>query len=142
MGLNIDIVTVAVDDVTAATRFYEQALGWTPALAVEGEVTFLRAGSGRMLALFGRSDLVTDAGAETSDIKFDLGHICADPQEVDEVTRRLQAGGAEVLKAPQEASWGGYHAYLRIPDGTIWEIAHNPGWSVDDNGDAQIRPVN
>ena len=62
MELRTDIVTLAVPDLEVANRYYVEGLGWEPAFAMPGEVTFLRSGSGRMIAPFARSDLATDIG--------------------------------------------------------------------------------
>ena len=35
-------------------------------------------------------------------------------------------------------AFGGYHAYIADPDGYLWEIATNPGFSVDDDGNTHI----
>lgn len=140
MDLHVDVVTLAVPDLDAAHRFYADRLGWEPALTVPGEVTFLRAGPGRMVALFGRNDLARDIGSGAAP-PFDLGHLCADEAEVDRVTAALREAGATVRKPPQRAEWGGYHSYVEAPDGTVWEIAYNPGWSVDAAGEAHIGPA-
>lgn len=137
MDLHVDVITLAVPDLAAAHRYYVEALGWEPALVVPGEVTFLRAGAGRMVALFGRDDLATDIGSGAPP-PFDLGHLCADEAEVDRVTDALVSAGGTLRKPAQRAEWGGYHSYVEAPDGTVWEIAHNPGWSVDADGRAHI----
>jgi catechol 2,3-dioxygenase-like lactoylglutathione lyase family enzyme len=137
MELHVDIVTLAVPDLEAANRFYVGGLGWQPALSVPGEVTFLRAGPGRMVALFSRRDLAADIGSGEAP-PFDLGHLCASEDDVDTVTSALVGAGGTLRKPPQRAAWGGYHAYVEAPDGTVWEIAHNPGWSVDAEGNANI----
>ncbi|MDP8901316.1 MAG: hypothetical protein M3N33_09295, partial [Actinomycetota bacterium] len=62
MDLRVDIVTLGVPDLASAHEFYVDRLGWEPAFTVPGEVTFLRAGRGRMVALFARSDLEKDIG--------------------------------------------------------------------------------
>lgn len=137
MELHVDVITLAVPDLRAAHRFYVEKLGWEPALTVPGEVTFLRAGAGRMVALFGRDDLAADIGSGAVP-PFDLGHLCADEGEVDRLTEAMAAAGAVVRKPPQRAEWGGYHSYVEAPDATVWEIAHNPGWRVDASGAAHI----
>jgi catechol 2,3-dioxygenase-like lactoylglutathione lyase family enzyme len=137
MELRVDLVTLAVPDLEVAHRYYVDGLGWEPALAVPGEVTFLRAGHSRMVALFARTDLAGDMGVAAAP-PFDLGHLCADEAGVDEVAGAMVAAGATMVKPPQRAEWGGYHAYVEAPDGTVWEIAHNPGWSVDADGNASI----
>ncbi len=140
MELHVDIVTLAVPDLDAAHRYYVEGLGWSPAFAVPGQVTFLRAGPGRMVALFGRADLATDIGSGGAP-PFDLGHLCDDEAGVDAVSAAMVDAGGTLRKRPQRAEWGGYHAYVEAPDGTVWEIAHNPGWSVDAEGNAHIGPI-
>ncbi|MBW3602332.1 MAG: VOC family protein [Actinobacteria bacterium] len=140
MELRADIITLAVPDLEAANSYYVAGLGWEPALSIPGEVTFLRAGAGRMIALFGRGDLAHDIGTDDPPT-FDLGHLCTSEADVDATVETMTAAGATVLKSPQRADWGGYHAYVQAPDGTVWEIAHNPGWSVDADGRAHIGPA-
>ncbi|MCU1405204.1 MAG: putative glyoxalase family protein, partial [Glaciihabitans sp.] len=48
------------------------------------------------------------------------------------------AAGAAVLKVPQQAVFGGYHGHFVDPNGIIWEVAHNPGWSVDREGTVHL----
>ncbi len=142
MDLHVDVVTLAVPDLAEAHRYYANALGWEPALAIPGEVTFLRAGHSRMVALFARSDLASDIGIGAGDAPpFDLGHLADSEAEVESVVAAMVDVGATLLKRPQRAAWGGFHAYVAAPDGTVWEIAHNPGWSVAADGTATIGAV-
>ena len=140
MDLHVDLITLAVPDLADAHRYYADELGWEPVFVVPGEVTFFRAGKGRMVALFGRGDLRTDIGSGEAP-PFDLGHLCDDEAGVDAVTEAMVAAGGTLRKAPQRADFGGYHAYVEAPDGTVWEIAHNPGWSIGPDGEANIGPV-
>ena len=58
---HVSLITLGVDDLASATRFYE-ALGWQRSSAsVDGEVAFLRGGA-VVLGLFGREDLAAEAG--------------------------------------------------------------------------------
>jgi catechol 2,3-dioxygenase-like lactoylglutathione lyase family enzyme len=136
MELHVDIVTLAVPDLEAANRYYVERLAWKPALSIPGEVTFLRAGTGRYVALFGRDDLSKDIGSGQPP-PFDLGHLCRDEADVDAVTTALVDAGGTLRKPPQRAFWGGYHAYVEAPDGTVWEIAHNPG-TLDAEGNVHV----
>ena len=52
-----------------------------------------------------------------------------------------KAAGATVIKAPQQAAFGGYHGHFADPNGLIWEIAFNPGWSVDADGTVRLVAV-
>jgi uncharacterized protein len=139
MELRVDVITLAVPDLDEANRYYVDALGWTPAFQVPGEVTFLWAGTGRLVGLFGRDDLAKDIGIDDPP-PFDLGRNCNSPEEVDEVVAAMRDAGATVLKEPQRpAFFDGRHAYVRTPEGTVWEITYNPGFAVDDNGIRQIN---
>ena len=141
MELRVDLITLAVPDLDVAHDFYVERLGWEPTFAVPGEVTFLRAGPGRMIALFGRGDLTTDIGDDGPTPPFDLGQIFPTVEDVDAAFDALVAAGATVRKPPQPADFGGYHAYVEAPDGTVWELAHNPGWSIGPDGEANIGPI-
>lgn len=141
MDLRVDIVTLGVPDLASAHEFYVDRLGWEPAFTVPGEVTFLRAGRGRMVALFARSDLEKDIGDDGPIPPFDLGTLYESAAAVDAAVDAMRAAGASVRKPPQQADWGGYHAYVEAPEGTVWELAHNPGWRIDLDGTAHIGPI-
>ncbi len=143
------MVTLGVPDLAAARAFYVDGLGWTPALEVEGEVVFLQVGHGRLLGLFGADALEADiagaaaaapaAGARGAGVA--LAHNVDDEGEVGRVLEGAHAAGATVLKSAQRADFGGFHGYFADPAGFRWEVAHNPGWSVDADGDVRIDPV-
>ena len=46
----------------------------------------------------------------------------------------VAAAGGTVLKPAEETEWGGYSGYFADPDGHAWEVAWNPGWSIDETG--------
>lgn len=133
MDLRVDVVTLAVPDLAEARAFYVDRLGWEPAFEVDGEVVFLAAGKGRYVGLFGRKDLGEDIGTDAPP-PFDVGNNCASEQDVDEVFAAMTNAGARQLKPPTRASWGGYHAYVEAPDGTVWELAYNPQMRIDEDG--------
>lgn len=68
-----------------------------------------------------------------------LGHNVRVKTEVDPLIQRAAAAGAKILKPGQEASWGGYSGYFADPDGFAWEVAWNPGWTLDANGNVAIH---
>ena len=53
---------------------------------------------------------------------------------VHEVIEQARRHGAEVTREPAETFYGGYAGYFRDPDGHVWEIAHNPGFGLDEAG--------
>ena len=42
------------------------------------------------------------------------------------------------MTAPAETFWGGYSAVIVDPDGHPWEIAHNPHWTVTEDGGVRL----
>jgi uncharacterized protein len=132
----LTLVTLGVTDLDASRRFYLDGLGWT-ALLDAGEAVFIQIGHGLVLALYGRDDLARDAGTATGPVApppVELAHNVGSEEEVRRVVDEIQAAGGELVAAPARASWGGYTAHVADPDGFRWEIAYNPGLSVDDDG--------
>jgi len=137
MDSRVHFITFATADLDAARRFYVGGLGWQPLLDVPGEIIFFQVGPGLVLGLFDLAKFDQDLAGSTTTTAVagvTVSHNVDSPAAVDEVIDAATAAGATVLKAPQFASFGGYHAHFQDPNGVIWEVAHNPGWSVDDSG--------
>ena len=41
---------------------------------------------------------------------------------------------ATILKPAGDVFWGGYSGYFADPDSHVWEVAWNPGFSLDEKG--------
>ncbi len=134
MEQRVSLITLGVGDVGAARGFYE-ALGWE-CKEVE-ETVFVQAG-GSGIVLWGREKLAADAGVE--DARADgfggiaLAQNVRSREEVDEVVAAAEAAGATVTKRPAPTFYGGYAGWFRDPDGHVWEIAHNPGFTLEPDG--------
>ena len=64
--------------------------------------------------------------------------------EVDAVIEEARAAGARIGREPGETFWGGYSGVFVDPDGHPWEVAHNPHWTVGEDGSRRgsaPRPV-
>ena len=142
MKQQIHFLTFATADLDAARRFYRDGLGWTPLMDVEGEILFFQVAPGLLLGLFDadkfNQDLAT--GTDLSRVSgVTVAHNVDGRAEVEELVRAMTAAGGSVLKQPQEGAFGGiFHAHVQDPNGIIWEIAHNPGWHVDDDGTVRL----
>jgi catechol 2,3-dioxygenase-like lactoylglutathione lyase family enzyme len=135
----VQVITVGVTDLTVSRAFYSEGLGWKPVLDLD-EIVFYQVGHGLLLALFPILDFAADIGhaIAPSDGGFSLGHIVDTPDEVDAAIERARAAGAQILKDPQDAAYGGYHGYFADPDGHRWEIAWNPGFAVTSDGSVTL----
>ena len=127
MKPRISMIALAVEDLDRARAFYENGLS-LPRLDSPPGVCFFNL-NGTWLGLSERNDLAADAGvsADGSGYRgFSLAHNVASEDEVDEAIDAAINAGASLVKAPTQASWGGYHGYFADPDGHLWEVAHNP----------------
>jgi hypothetical protein len=136
----LSLVTLGVRDLGRARRFYE-ALGWTTGAAPEDDVVFFQTGC-MIVALWGRDQLaedtvVTDSGGWGG---VTLAHNVRSPAEVDSVLAEAEAAGATITRPGAETFWGGYSGIFVDPEGHAWEVAHNPHWTVRDDGSVSLAP--
>ena len=138
MDQRVSLVTLGVRDVARSRAFYE-ALGWTTGTAPGDEVVFFQAG-GSVVALRGRAELAADSGVEDSGGwgGIALAHNVHSPEEVDAVLAEAAAAGAAIARAGAETFWGGYSGAFVDPDGHPWEVAHNPFWTLAEDGSVSL----
>ena len=138
MEQRVSVITLGVADLARARRFYE-ALGWTTGAGPGDDVVFFQAG-GMVLALWDRARLAEDSGVSDPGGwgGVTLAHNVATPAEVDAVIEEVRAAGGDVVREPGETFWGGYSAAFVDPEGHPWEVAHNPRWTIADDGSTRI----
>jgi catechol 2,3-dioxygenase-like lactoylglutathione lyase family enzyme len=134
----VSVITLGVRDLARARTFYE-ALGWLTRAAPEDDVVFFSVG-GLVVSLWDRARLAEDSGVDDSGGwgGVTLAHNVRSPEEVDGVTEEARAAGAEIVREPAEKFWGGYSAAFTDPDGHPWEVAHNPRWTIRDDGSIEL----
>jgi catechol 2,3-dioxygenase-like lactoylglutathione lyase family enzyme len=137
MEQRISLITLGVGDLRRAMDFYA-ALGWRGA-SPDGDVAFFQAG-GMILALWSRAKLAEDSGTDDGGGwgGITLAHNVRSPAEVDAVLDQARAAGATVARDGAATFWGGYSGVFHDPDGHAWEIAHNPSWTVHDDGTVSL----
>ncbi len=142
MKPEVHFLTFATADLDAARDFYKKGLGWEPILDVKGVILYFQVAPGLVLGLFDalkfdrdlNGELIT-AGISGVTLTCNVGGM----DEVDSTLLRLADAGAHVLKPPEIGLFGGvYHAYVRDPNGIIWEVAHNPGWLIKEDGRVEL----
>ena len=135
MPLRLSLLTLGVTDMVRARRFYE-GMGLRASFESRETVTFFQLGN-VVLGLFGRADLAGDAKGADSAPGFSgitLAWNVASDTEVDQVLTLAVQNGARIVKPAEKVFWGGYAGYFADPDGHLWEVAHNPFWTLDVNG--------
>jgi len=138
MEQRVSLVTIGVTDLARARAFYE-GLGWSTNAGPDDNVVFFQAG-GMVVALWDRAQLaedstVSDPGGWGG---ITLAYNVRSPDEVDAVIDEARAAGATIGREPAETFWGGYSGVFVDPDGHPWEVAHNPRWTVADDGSVSI----
>jgi hypothetical protein len=140
MEPRIHVVTLAVDDLDRALRFYRDGLGLESPGVVgteyagddanpAGAVAMFQLEGGLILSLYPRPELAKDAGVPLGPPKtgeFSIGHLVGSREEVDALLARAEAAGATLTGEPHERPWGIYSGYFRDPDGHLWEVVWNP----------------
>jgi hypothetical protein len=138
MEQRVSLVTLGCRDVPRAREFYE-ALGWKDPKVYGDHTVFFQAG-GLVLGLWKREDMVESVGIDPGDGfgAVMLAHNVRSPDEVDTVIAGAERAGGRVVTAPEKQSWGGYSGAFADPDGHLWEVAHNPSWTIQDDGSISL----
>jgi uncharacterized glyoxalase superfamily protein PhnB len=103
--------------------------------APEDDVVFFQA-DGMVVALWSRERLADDSGVTDGGGwgGITLAYNVSSPAEVDAVIDEAHRAGARIAREGAETFWGGYSGVFVDPDGHPWEIAHNPHWTLQDDG--------
>jgi hypothetical protein len=127
---HVSLITLGVSDVARSSAFYE-AVGWRRSPVSTDDVVFL-AGGTVVLALWSPALIAEDAHVAAATAAYATN--VASEAEVDELLTRASAAGGNVTKPAGPTDWGGYTGYFVDADGHVWEVAHNPGFPLGDDG--------
>jgi catechol 2,3-dioxygenase-like lactoylglutathione lyase family enzyme len=138
MEQRVSLVTLGVRDLARARSFYE-ALGWRMGAAPADNVAFFQTG-GSILGLWDRRLLAEDSGVQDGGGwgGVTLAHNVRSPREVDEVMAQAEAAGATIARPAGATFYGGYSGVFVDPEGHPWEVAHNPGWVLHEDGSVSL----
>jgi uncharacterized protein len=129
MEQRLSLVTLGVTDLARARAFYE-ALGWSGAQQPDDEVCFFQAGG----MVFGLWTALGGHGAPGIELAYNV----RSPDEVAAVLAEAERAGGTIKRAADKAVWGGTTGAFADPDGYVWEVAHNPAWTLDETGAVTI----
>ena len=141
MKQRVHRVTLGVGDFEKSKKFYGETLGWKPASASSDDVAFFQAG-GVVFALYPREKLAEDALTSPKGsgfAGFTLAYNAKSESEVDGIIAGLKSKGVKIVKEPQKVFWGGYSSYFADPDDYLWEVAYNPYFAFDEDGNLKLE---
>lgn len=138
MEQRLSLVTLGVSDLARARDFYA-GLGWKSGAAPADDVVFFQAGC-MIVALWGRDQLAEDSGVEDPGGwgGITLAYNARSADEVDTVIAEAERAGARIPRYGAETFWGGYSGVFLDPDGHPWEVAHNPHWTIAQDGSVRL----
>jgi catechol 2,3-dioxygenase-like lactoylglutathione lyase family enzyme len=139
MRPHLTVITLGVDDLERALRFYRDGLGLRTEGIVgqefeHGAVAFIELQGGLRLALWPRASIAHDSGlpmTPPSATEISLGHNVSSRAEVDAVMAEAEKAGARIVKRAHDTFWGGYAGYFQDPDGHLWEVVWNPNLIIE-----------
>lgn len=129
MEQRISLVTLGVTDLNQARSFYE-TMGWTGAQQPDGEVCFFQAGG----MVFGLWTALGGHGAPGIELAYNVRR----PEDVAVALADAERAGGTIVRPSVSAEWGGTTGAFADPDGYVWEVAHNPGWTVNPDGTVRL----
>ncbi len=130
----VTIITLAVDNLEKAVRFYRDGLGWKTRGIVGADIeygaaAFFELQPGLSLALWPRESLAHEAGIERQPpamTEFMLSHCVGERSEVDVVLATAEQAGGQIVRPAHDTLLGGYSGMFKDPDGHLWEVAWSP----------------
>lgn len=140
MNRHLHLITLGVSDFEKSRKFYTDILGWKPTSTSNDNILFFQAG-GVVMAIYPREKLAEDAMTSPEGSGFSgitLAYNAQSEAEVDEIIGNLKAKGVKIVKEPQKVFWGGYSSYFADPDDYRWEVAYNPFFEFDENGNLKL----
>jgi predicted lactoylglutathione lyase len=129
MEQRISLVTLGVNDLARARAFYE-ALGWKGGQQPDEEVCFYQAGG----MVFGLWTALGGHGAPG----VELAHNVRSAEAVDALLAAAERAGGRVVRPGTRQEWGGYSGAFADPEGYVWEVAHNPDWTLAEDGSIRL----
>jgi len=134
MQQQISVITLGVAELARSRRFYADGFGWKPVFEVPAIIFYQM--NGLMLGTWLASSLAEDSRrpAAVGPGAFSLAHNVTSQEAVQPTLDRLVQFGGTLLRPADAPPHGGFRGYVADPDDHAWEIAFNPGWTVEPSG--------
>ena len=136
----ISIICLGVRSMERAIKFYRDGLGYKTDCKIDNPPVCFFDTPGTKFELF-PLDLLAKDISENDPPKIGngfggitLAYNVENREDVDKTIELVRNAGGTIVKEPQDAFWGGYHAYFADLDGYYWEVAWGPNFKYDENG--------
>ncbi len=140
MRQKLNLITLGTENFQKAVDFYEKGLGWSKSEKSLEDLALFDMG-GIILALHLRHELAADTTLTYQPSTFPgltISHNTRSEKEVDEILEMVVSLGGTIVKPAQKVYWGGYSGYFKDLDGYLFEVAYNPFWELDENGNVVL----
>ena len=140
MRQKLNLITLGVNDIQRSASFYEEGLGWKRSPRSKGDMLLFSLGA-MVLGLYPLQELAYDAGLAIEHTNFSgisLSINAVSEKEVNEILSEVEIAGGSIVKQGEKVFWGGYRGYFKDPDGYLFEVAFNPFWPLNENGDLDL----
>jgi uncharacterized protein len=133
----LSLVTVGSWNVGELRKFY-QKLGWKETEGSSDNYAIFKTAGG-MFSIWSIEDLSKDSGLQTPEQSqvfkgVTLAINVDTPEEVDQIAAAVESVGGRIVKAPEDAFWGGRTFCFLDPENNVWEVAFNPNSVFDERG--------
>jgi len=133
MTQSVAVITLGTADLARSKRFYVDGFGWKPVFEND-EIVFYQL-NGIVLGTFLNDSLEEDMQRRgNANGAFALAQNLPSKDEVTALIDRLVSAGGTLLRPADSPPHGGFRGYVADPDSHAWEIAWNPGFALDAEG--------
>jgi len=132
MKPHVSGITLGVEDVERAKRFYSDGMGWPVAMDAKGYVAFSINNGTAAFGLLSREGLAGAAGVPSAGSGFGgivLSYVVSSNDPVDEVLTEAEAAGGTIVE-PGRDKWGTYGGHFADPDGYLWNVGVGAGQPI------------
>ena len=126
MEQRINLITLAVEDLPRAVRFYEN-MGWQAAQTGPGVAAFNM--NGTVFGLYPWDSMAKDMGLDPKLAmrpRMTLGDNVREKTEVAQILKHAETHSGSILKPAHDIFWGGQSGFFADPDGHMWEWLVQP----------------
>jgi predicted enzyme related to lactoylglutathione lyase len=132
MEPHVSGITLGVEDVERAKRFYSEGLGWPVEMDAQGYVAFSINNGTAAFGLLSREGLAGANGVSPEGSGFGgivLSYVVSSNDRVDEILAQAEAAGGKIVE-PGREKWGSYGGSFADPDGYPWNVGMGAGQPI------------